>query len=165
MQDVGRTLASHAQHVQPIAEKYPELKVGSPAVTNGELSENGTPMGCKFLKPFIEGCDQQGLKIDFVVAHWYDQWPADPTEQGYKLDYFKSHLKNIHEAGGKRPVWLTEFGVWTGDQIDFLNKVMPWLDEQDWIERYAFHFAKPGVLLAEDMSGLSALGQAYVSKK
>jgi endo-1,4-beta-mannosidase len=163
MQDVGRTLQSHQQHVQPIADKYPEIKVGAPAMTNGEKSENGTSMGVLFLEPFIKGCDERGLRIDFVAAHWYDEWPADPTQQGYKLDYFKDHLKKIHKAGGERPVWLTEFGVWTGDQIDFVNKVMPWLDDQDWIERYAFHYATPGVLLNGDVSGLSELGKAYVT--
>jgi hypothetical protein len=163
MQDVYRTVAAHKQHVQPIALAHPGTRIGAPAVTNGVKSETGSPMGTEFLKPFIQACNQQNIKIDFVVAHWYDTWPSDPAGQAARFKQFKDHMTAIYEAGGRRKIWLTEFAVWSGDQKDFLGKVMPWLDEQPWIERYAFHYAKQGILVSSDMEGLTELGKAYVS--
>jgi hypothetical protein len=167
MVDIGRTVSAHKTYVQRIADKYPQLKIGSPAVTNGVVSPAGAPMGTEFLGPFIQACDAQGIKIDFVVAHWYDTWPADPVQQGYKLQYFQDHMRKVYEAGGGddkgRKVWITEFGIWEGDQIAFLDAVMPWLDSQPWIERYAFHFAKPGVLVNDALTGLTPLGVTYAS--
>lgn len=163
MQDISRTVAAHKNFIQPILQKYPGLRIGAPAVTNGVRSTNNTVMGTEFLRPFIKSCDSQGIKIDFVVAHWYDVWPVDQAAKQVKKDYFKKHMQNIYEAGGRRKVWITEFGIWEGDQVAFLKEVMPWLDETSWIERYAFHFATPGVLVKHTLDGLTALGETYQS--
>ena len=43
-----------------------------------------------------------------------------------------------HTQTGK-PLWITEFMLQDSEanQITFLEAVMPWMDQQDWIERYA----------------------------
>lgn len=158
MQDVGRTVAAHKAHIQPLTNKYPQLEIGAPAVTNGERSPQGTAMGKHFLKSFISECNAQGIKIDFVVAHWYDQWPNAPEAREDKFRYFKDHFQAIYEAGGNRKVWVTEFGVTSGDKIHFLDTVMSWMDDQHWIDRYAFHYATQGVLVTDDLKGLTSLG-------
>lgn len=152
MQDVGRAVAAHKQWVQPMADKYPELKIGAPAVTNGVQSPNGTPMGIPYLKAFLEGC--KDCKIDFVSAHWYDA--------AENVEYFKKHLTEVHEATNK-PVWVTEFAPTSGDKEQFLREVLPWLDEQDFIARYSYHYAAPGFLVNEASNGLSATGEVYAS--
>ncbi|KAH7125623.1 hypothetical protein B0J11DRAFT_435127 [Dendryphion nanum] len=154
MQDVGRTVAAHKQWVQPIAQKYPNLKIGAPAVTNGvKDGATGKAMGIPYLKSFLAGC--QGCKIDFVVAHWYDS--------GANVEYFKKHLQDVYEAGGKRNVWLTEFAPTSGDPQAFLRQVLPWLDAQPWLTHYAYQWAAPGVLVNGAKNGLTPLGSTYAT--
>jgi hypothetical protein len=143
-------ISAHKQYIQPLAGS---LKIGSPAVTNG--GDEGK--GLSFLSQFMAGCD--GCQIDFVVVHWYS-WdkPAD----------FKSYMKGVHDTY-KKPVWITEFGVTEGDADKFLADVLPWLDSQDWIERYAWHMAAPtsgdGLKFLVDPSGnsLSSTGQVFAT--
>ncbi|KAF2732727.1 hypothetical protein EJ04DRAFT_440465 [Polyplosphaeria fusca] len=153
MQDSEQTAQDHKKWIEPLTSKYPHVKFGAPAVTNGELSENNTAMGIPYLKKFLEHCDT--CQIDFVVAHWYDA-PENTA-------YFYKHLEDFYEAGGHRKVWLTEFGA-KGDQAaqaKFLAEVLPWLDSKDWIERYAYHYAAPGFMITDDSNGLSPVGRVY----
>lgn len=151
MQDVGVTIAVYQQWIQPLLTKYgPGLKLGAPAVTNGPA-----PMGLDYLKRFIAGCS--GCKIDFVAIHWYDS--------AQNVDYFKKHIQDAYTASGNRPVWITEFGP-TGtdaEKINFLHQVLPWLDNQNYVQRYAMFMATPGELIKLDGSGLSAIGEAFNS--
>lgn len=53
-------------------------------------------------------------------------------------DYFTSYLTDAH-AKLKKPIWLTEFmGRGTlEEQKKFLEFAVPWLEKQEFIERYA----------------------------
>lgn len=44
--------------------------------------------------------------------------------------------------------WITERGATgtTAEQVEFLQVVMPWLDEQNYVERYAYFMDDVGVL-------------------
>jgi len=153
MQDVGRTIAAHKKHIQPLASKYPKLRLSSPAVTNGvKDAKTGAPMGIPYMKAFLAGC--KDCKIDFVACHWYEH--ADNVE------YFKKHLREVHEAA-RKPVWLTEFGVTGGDPEKFLRAVIPWMAEQPWIERHAFFWAAPGFMINKDGKGVSGQGRTYAT--
>lgn len=131
--------------MQPYAGK---AKLGSPAVTNG-----GAPMGLTYLQNFISSCS--GCTIDFVNIHWYN---------GGNAQDFKNYVTKAHAAGGGRPVWITEFEA-SGDvaqQQAFLNDVLPWLDSQDYVERYAYFMAADGILISSGTT-LSPVGQAFAS--
>jgi hypothetical protein len=149
---VDQAIAAHKQYIQPLASQG--LKIGSPAVTNG----NEPNKGINYLKQFMAGCD--GCQIDFVVAHYYAWANADD---------FKNYLIKFHETFNK-PVWVTEFGVnpGEGDANAFLAQVLPWLDQQEWIQRYAYHMAAPDVdgksyLINNSGNGLTAVGQTYAT--
>jgi hypothetical protein len=143
--------------MQPLVDKYPEVKLGAPAVTNGAW-DGRRPMGLNYLKAFLDGCS--GCRIDFVVIHWYNFEP--------NIEYFKQHVKNAYVTGGYRPVWITEFRP-TGSQeqiIEFLKQAMSWLDGQGYVHRYAYFMAAPGDadnLVRGDGNGLSAIGTVYSS--
>lgn len=110
-----------------------DVQLGSPAVTNG-----GGAMGLGWLSSFMDAC--ASCQIDFVAIHWYDSYQ--------NAAYFKQHVQQAHEQTGK-PVWVTEFGTTDGsdDQIaSFLEEVMPWMDSQDYVQRYAYFMAKDGLL-------------------
>ena len=131
--------------VHPFAGK---VLLGSPAVTNG-----GDPMGLTYLQNFIGSCTS--CRIDFVVIHWYDS--------ATNIAYFKNYIPQAYAAGGYRPLWITEFaGAGTVDeQIAFLKVVLPWLDSLDYVHKYAYFMDKAGILVNNDGTGLSALGQVY----
>jgi len=120
-----------------------KAKLISPAVTNG-----GGSMGLTWLSTFLGLCT--GCKIDAVAIHWYDV--------STNIDYFKSHIQDAHTQSGL-PVYLTEFGTTDGNDQAFLQAVLPWLDSQDYVQKYAYFMAEDGKLLSG--SGLSAAGNTY----
>ena len=108
------------------------IRLGSPAVTNG-----GGDMGLNWLNNFLNACS--GCQVDFVAIHWYDS--------ATNVEYFKNHVTEAHTRTGK-PVWLTEFGASGSDEqvVSFLQQVLPWLDSQDFVERYSYFMARDGLL-------------------
>ncbi|RDW83050.1 hypothetical protein BP5796_04541 [Coleophoma crateriformis] len=139
--------AGFLTYMQPFAGK---AKLGSPAVTNG-----GSPMGLTYLKNFINACSS--CTIDFVAIHWYDS--------ATNIEYFKNYVAEAYTAGGNRPLWITEFGCSSGTDAEintFLQTVLPWLDEQTYVARYAYFMASDGVLLSSGTT-LSTLGETYAT--
>ena len=140
-------------HIQPLASRYGDrVKLGSPAVTN---ANDGTDRaGLRFLESFIRKC--YGCKIDFVNVHWYDG--------AHQIDYFKRYVQDALGVGNGRPVWITEFGLTSGSDEEkrrFLAEVLPWLDSQRDVHRYAYQMTAKGVLVNDDGTGLSNLGNVY----
>ncbi|TKA74891.1 hypothetical protein B0A49_07886, partial [Cryomyces minteri] len=114
--------AGYKTYMMPFQGK---AKLGAPAVTNG-----GGAMGLTWMKNFMTACS--GCQIDFVAIHWYDS--------ATNIAYFKNHVTNATAMAGGRPVWITEFGAsGTDAEVNtFLQTVLPWLDQQPSIERYAY---------------------------
>lgn len=134
----------YRQYMEPYAGK---AKLGSPAVTNG-----GGEMGLTWLKNFVNACS--GCTIDFVAVHWYN---------GGDAEAFKTHMKSAYEAGGNRPVWITEWQApgSTSEQVSFLAEVLPWLDSQDWVQRHSLFMASEGLMMSG--GGLSEIGKAFIA--
>lgn len=142
--NVDTAVAGYLEHMEPFAGK---VKLGSPAVTNG-----GGHMGLSWLKSFISRCTS--CTIDFVAIHWYN---------GGDVAAFKDYIMQAHEVGGYRPVWVTEFrGPGLGeDEMMFLKEVLPWLDTQDYVHRYAYFMASEGSLVSGGIR--SALGETFAA--
>lgn len=134
----------YKQYMQPYAGK---AKLGAPSVTNG-----GGQMGLNYLSNFLNACS--GCTIDFINVHWYN---------GGNTEAFKKHLQNAYEVGGKRPVWITEWQApgSVPEQVAFLKEILPWLDSQDWIERYSLFMASEGLMMSGN--GLSEVGKAFIA--
>ncbi|KAH7363977.1 glycosyl hydrolase catalytic core-domain-containing protein [Rhexocercosporidium sp. MPI-PUGE-AT-0058] len=141
---VATAVAGYLEHMEPFAEK---VKLGSPAVTNG-----GGHMGLSWLQDFTSRCTS--CTIDFVAIHWYN---------GGDVTAFKNYIMQAYKVGGYRPVWITEFrGPGLGEEeILFLEEVLPWLDTQDYVHRYAYFMASEGSLISGGI--LSALGETFAS--
>ncbi|KAH6704310.1 glycosyl hydrolase catalytic core-domain-containing protein [Leptodontidium sp. MPI-SDFR-AT-0119] len=129
---VAAAVAGYLEHMEPFAGK---VKLGSPA-----------------LKDFTSRC--ASCTIDFVAIHWYN---------GGDVMDFKDYIMQAHKVGGYRPVWVTEFrGPGLGEEeIIFLEEVLPWLDTQDYVHRYAYFMASEGSLISGGI--LSALGETFAS--
>jgi hypothetical protein len=136
---------AYMDYMQPFAGK---VKLGAPAVTNG-----GGSTGLTYLSNFFAAC--QGCTIDFIVVHWYDS--------ATNFAYFKGHVEQAYQTGGNRPVWITEFAAsgTPDEQNAFLEVVIPWLDAQPYVERYAYFMCEDGVLVSGN--GPSTLGSTFMS--
>jgi hypothetical protein len=64
-----------------------------------------------------------------------------------------------------RPIWIFEFAAsgTEDEQISFLQAVLPWLDSEPNVERYAYFGDFPGFLANQNGDGLSKLGQVYAT--
>lgn len=147
--DAPTAANAYRQWIQPYAGT---LALGSPAVTNGV----GDGIGLSWLHDFVGNCT--GCQVDFVTVHWYGD-VNNPKS-------FKDYLKGCWEQFQK-PIWLTEFGVNSGteEQIaGFLMAVLPWLDRQAYVERYAYFMARnigSPYLLNPDNS-MTAVGATFM---
>ncbi len=105
-------------------------------------------MGSTWLENFISSCSF--CTIDFLNIHWYNDGSASD---------FKGYVEKACSTGGYKPVWITEFQASGSidEQNTFLEEVIPWLDSQNYVERYAYFMASEGRLISG--STLSALGR------
>jgi hypothetical protein len=140
------------QYMEPFAGK---ALLGSPAVTNG-----GSPMGLTWLQNFMGNCT--GCHIDYINIHWYsNKWAG--------ANYFKQQVQAAHAMSGGRPVWVTEFGLnneyaFTAAELSsFLEEVMEWMDEQPYVQRYAYFMDTTNMLMNSDGTDMSDLGSTYNS--
>lgn len=81
--------------------------------------------------------------------------------------YFETFINETRAVAGGRPIWITEFGfdstfAYTDAQLQsFLETVMPWLDQQSDIARYAYFMDAPGLLINDAGTALSNNGIVY----
>ncbi|KAF2103548.1 hypothetical protein NA57DRAFT_72524 [Rhizodiscina lignyota] len=90
---------------------------------------------------------------------------SPPSPVSSAVANFKDHVRDSSTYFGDRPVWIPEFQLQAGtdDQISFLRAVLPWLDSQTYVERYAYFMAEDGILINTAGTGLSDLGKLYNS--
>jgi hypothetical protein len=125
------------QHVLPLKQTYPDLKVGSPAVSNG-------PGGIPWLTRFFDclgGVQHSG--VDHVAIHYYSP----------DVEHFKRYLTEAHRTFGL-PVWVTEFACTQWDTSNpyseaevcsFMREAIGFLDNAGFVERYAWFGAMADV--------------------
>ena len=138
--------------MQPYAAQG--IKLGAP----GNLQNPGD---MDWLSGFMDQCETAGCDISFVCVHWF--WTPGPNGQ---QDFKNAVNKAIALSKGK-PVWVDNFGA-TGDreaQIEFLTNIIPWLEDNDAIERYGYLAINrtSGGFLPETGSELSDLGKFYAT--
>lgn len=114
------------------------LRVGSPATSDGGRSS--------WLYPFMQQADAAGLRVDFVVVHYYWCWnPADPAGAA---NQFYNFLKSTYDQV-RRPLWIKEWNNganWTScadptfaQQQACIAAMIQMLEETPWVERYAIY--------------------------
>jgi len=136
-------------YMEPYAGK---AQLGSPAVTNS----GSAGQGLDWLNSFMGNCSSD-CTIDFVAVHWYDS--------NGSVDYFKQYMQKASQQAAGKPIWITEFGMngaSDSDQANFLNQVIPWLEAQDFVARYAY-FGDFTNILVDSSGALTAAGTAYNS--
>ncbi|KAK6381474.1 hypothetical protein LTS17_004532 [Exophiala oligosperma] len=152
-------LSGYQRFMQPFAGRG--VKIGAPAITN-----TGAPGGLYYLGQFLGNVTALNLTVDFINLHWY----ASP----YNIEYFMDYITMAYytTGGGRYPVWVTEFGMDNGnyDQsvvVEFMKNATKWMDQQPWIERYAWFGNFPSangvtdMLLDADGSARGPLGNVW----
>ena len=73
-------------------------------------------------------------------------------------------MQEASAACNGKPIWLTEFGAsgTAEEQNTFLETVLPWMDEQSYIERYAYFMVADGSLISTG-TALSTLGNTFAT--
>jgi hypothetical protein len=149
---------NYRNYLTPIADR---ATLVSPAVTNAD----GDGLGLDWMTQFLEECRDCRVKI--MAIHWY----------GDTADDFKEYVKkaqNLASSFGLDEVWVTEFAlnqvtIPPPNQKDpepavsamFLQSVLPWLDQNCGIGRYAYFWCADQNLL--NGSQLSPSGEVYVA--
>ena len=131
-------------------------KLISPAVT----SSTTAGLGLSWFQEFISDCSSCG--ITGLAVHWY----------GNTVDEFKSFVTqavSTAHSHGLSEVWLTEFAL--NQDVNgisnpaataaFLNEVLPWLDAQSGVTRYAYFYLAKNYLVSDSV--LNQAGHAYAS--
>ncbi|KAI0161986.1 glycoside hydrolase family 128 protein [Xylariaceae sp. FL1272] len=121
--NVSSAVTAYKQWIQPFAGK---VQLGSPAVTNGV----GEGVGLSYLSYFMGNCT--GCTVDFIPLHFYGS-VLDPGA-------FQSYVESAWKLFGL-PIWVTEFGTTSGTEaqvLSWLQVVIPWLDAQPYVKRYAY---------------------------
>ncbi|PYH41463.1 glycoside hydrolase family 128 protein [Aspergillus saccharolyticus JOP 1030-1] len=134
-----------------------QAKLVTPAVTNGV----GADTGLSWLENFLSACGQS-CGVSVLAVHWYGDSASD-------FMTFVAQAVALAEKYGLEETWVTEFalnsavtaGQGTQEAADFLTEVVPWLDAQSGVGRYAYFMCADGYLLSGE--ALSVSGQAYVA--
>lgn len=131
--------------MNPIKSAHPDVKMVSPAVTNGNA-----PMGTAWLSSFLSECFD--CTIDVLAVHWYGE-----------VDYFEPQMEAAIKAlGTDRPIWLTEYMCNAPcDASAFVKSSNAYLEASTAIERWAANGVAANAPFVSGNS-LSAVGQAYV---
>lgn len=174
---VSESVRAWKEHISPFAGR---ARLGSMAVTNGQgpMANGQDPMGPLYIKRFFEACPQCEQECSFVALHWYDQAnnvayfkvrertkriPSRRLSSPFlSLPLPQKHLQDAY-ALLKKPIWLTEFqGYGTvAEQQALLREVIPWMEEQAFIERYAGFGDFIGNYVADQEGNLTPLGETY----
>ena len=114
-----------------------------------------------WLSQFMDACDNLGCKIGFVAIHWF--YKATPgNEQG-----FKNVVNNVTNIANGKPVWVDNFradGTNEAQQA-FLGDIVPWLEANSAVERYAYVSPdrSSGTGFLNSDGSISSLGTYYAN--
>jgi Glycosyl hydrolase catalytic core len=136
-------------YITPLAS---QATLVTPAITNGA----GENVGISWMQNWLTACNG-ACSPNVMAIHYYADAPAS---QFYD---FVNNATSLASDNGMESVWITEFQHTgsTADQVAFLQEVIPWLDSNTGVGRYAYFFTADGYLLSD--SALSTVGQAYTA--
>ncbi|MDA9555781.1 glycosyl hydrolase [Pelobium sp.] len=147
-------------HSKLLATGY---RIGSPATQEQNTFGSG-----KWQTNFIALANTNNVRVDYIAIHWYD-WGSYSSTNNTTPDVngvftrFKNYVTTVYNTY-KKPIWITEFNsnpnTTSQTHVNFMNLAIPWLESQNFVERYAYFF--PATLPPVDANGnLTDMGTAY----
>ena len=122
-----------------------------------------------WLNEFNSKAVDENIRIDVIAVHWYD-WGSNPQNSPNAnpqdvFNRFVNYIESVYQTYGL-PIWITEFNAnrhrneWVHRQ--FIQLALPFLEETDYIERYAFF--PPTTQVAnffDDNNNFTQIGEFY----
>ncbi|KAG8713431.1 hypothetical protein FRC09_018733 [Ceratobasidium sp. 395] len=136
-------------YMEPLKATNPNIRLGSPAPSS-------RPNGIQWIWDFLGNCNG-GCTLDFIALHYYDVNATD----------FIRHINEYHNAF-QRPIWVTEWACQNfnnGPQcsynqiVKFLNETQTYMDNTDWVERYAWFGAMASTPINKDTALMDKSGK------
>ncbi|TEB25018.1 hypothetical protein FA13DRAFT_1578838, partial [Coprinellus micaceus] len=143
------------EYMEPLRTQY-GVRLGSPAVSSG-------PAGKRWMQDFLALCDGR-CNVDFIALH-----------------AFIAHLWD-YRFTFNRTMWVTEWACHSFVNASengrcseegvaaFMNKTQGFMDQTDWVEKYAWFGAMKDLqgvneenALMDSNGGVSTLGRQYVN--
>lgn len=126
-----------------------------PAITsyNTASGHNGFAAGLTWLNQLVNhnanNKDPNQFRCFAQAIHWYGcGGSADDQANAFKSYVADAHNQINSLFGKNMPLWITEFSpgdsscnaaaVSDADRAEFLKQVGPWMNQQDYIDRYSF---------------------------
>lgn len=141
-------------------------------------STTGSPMGLEWLRSFNSSCydidPENGCPTDFVSVHWYGGFVGLASWLGTLNEFYNANSANNTEV----KIWVTEMALpqQSADAtVGMMNQTLPYLDDLEYVERYAWfgafrtgdanEWTGDGVALFDNDGGLTELGALYMGDK
>ncbi len=130
-------------------ETYQNLMKTGLRLVSPSCRENA-PFG--WLKEFYDKATDQDIRIDIIGVHWYD-WGSNPANSPNAdpqnvFNRFKSYLQKVYDLY-RLPIWITEFNAnpnrTTAVNLEFMKLALPYLEELEYVERFAWFQPNSGV--------------------
>lgn len=140
-------------HNQYFGDYSGKIKIGAPSITSSET----TGQGLSWLSEFLTACGSS-CPVDFINVHWYGPGGEEGGQE------FLNYLIKANTQTGYN-VWVTEFGVVSGDEDTFLTYVLDQLDTNStlsFVDKYAYFYLATGYLF-ESATALSSAGVIYAT--
>ncbi|PWY78214.1 hypothetical protein BO70DRAFT_363106 [Aspergillus heteromorphus CBS 117.55] len=145
--------SAYKNYITPYSGK---AKLVTPAVTSSTTSGEGL----SWMKSFLSECSSCDLSV--LAVHWYGDSASEFKE-------FVTEAIQVASDYDLEETWITEFALTSdmsagGDTsagAKFLDEVIPWLDAESGVGRYAYFMCADGYLL--DGESLSDSGKVYVA--
>ena len=151
--------AGQLRYIQPFAD---QVKVGIPSVlwNNVDSTSGGNYNTRQWTAYFLGNCT--GCHFDYAAIHYYQA--CNPADGQSGAEWFKGNVTDAYNTL-RLPIWVTEFHCYgsENEEIGFLNAVLPWLDAQNYVERYSYFGTFPEFLINATGNALSAVGLAYAT--
>jgi hypothetical protein len=138
-------------------------------------STTGSPNGLEWLRSFNESCykidKDNGCPTDFVSAHWYGAFDGLAAWLGTLNEFYNVNSSRSENVS----IWVTEMGLpqqSAENTVGMMNQTLPYLDQLEYVEKYAWfgafrtedanEWTGDGVALFDEDGGLTKLGALYM---
>jgi hypothetical protein len=135
--------AGYKTYMEPFAGR---VQISTPNVlwNNVGYSSGGNYGSATWMQYFLGNCT--GCHFDFAGIHLYQQCLlSDGTSSASQFENWVTNAWDVL----KLPIWVTEFncGGTDAEQISWMKEVLPWLDAQSYVQRYAYLDVSAGLLI------------------
>lgn len=126
--DAGVAATVWKKQIEPLKKKYPQIKIGGPAVT-------GSPAGFTWLENWQENCaglssNSTNCEMDFLPVHWYGNFAGLASHLGQVNGTFAKNVSSL---------WVTEFALPESsleDSQQFYNQSTEYLDRLPFVQQF-----------------------------